>query len=126
MAVKSIAVVLALMCTASFAVEVEVLNNHYANVQKPKVGEWTPPEPPAKESPHLSGRVPAPKLDGADEERFEEAVARLGGSRKLLAAEGAFAGVSKVPHNWYVHFLCARVSLTLVKVWHWQIQGPQV
>lgn len=71
--------------TVPFVCSEEVRSGaHVALPPVAQVGQWTPPEPPAKESPHLQGSVPAP----ADE--------RVGGSmRKLLQTEGG-----KVPHNW--------------------------
>jgi hypothetical protein len=92
----------ALVLCVSVSFSLEAMDFHYASKAKPKVGEWTPPTPPMKESPHLSGRVPPP--EDADELRFQERALennkRLGSSRKLLMSE-AGAGAQKVPHNWF-------------------------
>ena len=86
-------------------------DRHYMTKPKYKVGEWTPPAPPANEASGLAGSyVPIPELtdigraheftfQAADRSAFRSG-SKVGsaGGRKLLQAEAARG--SKVPHNW--------------------------
>lgn len=80
----------------------QVLFNHYDSTHKFKVGEWTPPPPPAKESSGLKGKVPIPEnVDPVLKHKFFPKTAFKGGSRHLLGDAGGEVMGSKVPHNWF-------------------------
>lgn len=100
------ALLLVLTIVGAGAVTTEDIHKLYKERKKYKVGEWTPPEPPAKESSGLKGKVPLP-AHAADANggkfNFERSVrAFKGGSRSLLQDEGGESPMgSKVPHNWF-------------------------
>merc|ERR1719408_402651 len=102
---KLCVVVLVLTVVCVSCLSTENIHKMYLSRKKFKVGEWTPPEPPAKESSGLKGKVPMPKNvssrgSGFRFKRF--ASAYKGGQRSLLQEEGGESPMgSKVPHNWF-------------------------
>ena len=98
------------LCVAS-ATAVEEGTHLYNYGKSYKAGEWSPPPPPKKESPHLGDldRIPPPT---EEIELAEGLPAPKAGARKLLSEDTVFleeemsggeaAGMTmKVPHNWF-------------------------
>jgi len=93
-------VIVAMMVVATNAVTIFDYSKSY------KVGEWSPPEPPAKELGMMKHpKVPAPENAlNSEGFKFSEVgnnVAFRAGNRKLMMEGGEAVKGSKVPHNWF-------------------------
>lgn len=75
---------------------------HAPRPSTPQAGDWMPPNPPAKETPHLEGRVPAPSAQELSEVAQALGYESLSTGRKLLQDDAAAQTGGVVPHNWCV------------------------